>query len=61
LNAAAKKIRRRERVKNSKGKKDAGKTAVKREAQGRSRCRAPRCVSATTGKVTQMNKNRGLR
>jgi hypothetical protein len=41
LNAAAKKIRRRERVKNSKGKKDAGKNPMEREAQGRSCCRAP--------------------
>jgi hypothetical protein len=41
LNAAAEKIRRHERVKNSKGKKDAGKTAMEREAQGRSCCRAP--------------------
>ncbi|MFM0227516.1 hypothetical protein [Paraburkholderia dipogonis] len=39
LNAAAEKIRRRGRVKNSKGEKDAGKTAVKREAQRRSRFR----------------------
>ncbi|MFC6949901.1 hypothetical protein ACFQI9_35945 [Paraburkholderia dipogonis] len=39
LNAAATTIRRCCGVKNQKGKKDAGKTAVKREAQRRSRFR----------------------
>jgi hypothetical protein len=37
LNAAAAKIRRRGRVKNSKGEKDARKAKVQRETQGRRR------------------------
>ncbi|MDR8396294.1 MULTISPECIES: hypothetical protein [Paraburkholderia] len=39
LNAAAGKIRRYALLKNSKGKKDARKTALRRETQGRSRSR----------------------